>query len=342
MPGRKSGWLLCLAFLTPIVYGLPSSPPLHRDDAAAISAPAPQVFEPGVISGPANDGAPAFSPDGNTLFFTRSASNWGMILESHKIKGHWSKPTPAPFSGEWPDWSLAMSPDGSYLVYVSVRPPATPSSSSGDQPNNKEVHRFANLWRVDRVGSGWSKPTRLPDTVNIGHSIWKPSIATDGSIYFVSIDAKGGKRLYFSRYANGTYLQAQPLPFSDGTTADVDPEVAADGSFLVFCSSGRRPGDSKDHLFIVLKNGNAWGPVMPLRYAGDDLNGSSTDDEPRLGPDHSTLYFSSDRAVPTVFPRTPEQAQRDFEHLESWDNGDGNSNVWFFSLSEWLKAQLHG
>ncbi len=28
-----------------------------------------------MISGPANDGAPTFSPDGTTLFFTRSNSN---------------------------------------------------------------------------------------------------------------------------------------------------------------------------------------------------------------------------------------------------------------------------
>jgi hypothetical protein len=32
------------------------------------SAPTPQVFAPGVVSGPANDGSPAFSPDGNTIF----------------------------------------------------------------------------------------------------------------------------------------------------------------------------------------------------------------------------------------------------------------------------------
>jgi hypothetical protein len=101
---------------------------------------------------------------------------------------------------------------------------------------------------------------RLPDTVNLaGQSIWKPSIAADGTIYFVSIDKKGGKRLFSSQYTNGAYQQAQPLPFSDGTTLDVDPEVAPDGSFLVFCSVGRLPGDSKDHLFIVLRKASGWG-----------------------------------------------------------------------------------
>jgi Tol biopolymer transport system component len=89
--------------------------------------------------------------------------------------------------------------------------------------------------------------------------MWKPSIAADGTIYFVSIDKKGGKRLFSSQYTNGAYQQAQPLQFSDGTTLDVDPEIAPDGSFLVFCSAGRLPSDSKDHLFIVLRKSDRWG-----------------------------------------------------------------------------------
>lgn len=315
MPRRHRWWLLSLSLVAARIDGQ--------------SAPAPEIFAPGVISGPANDGSPTFSPDGNTLFFTRSAAHWTVILESHKVGGHWSQPTVAPFSGEWPDSSPEMSPDGSYIVFQSTRRPTPPTGT--------DVHAESGLWRTDRVGSGWSKPTRLPATVNIGHSVWKPSIAADGRLYFVSIDPKGAKRLYSSEYANGTYQEAQPLPFSDGTTADVDPEIAPDGSFLVFCSSGRVPDDPKDHLFIVVRNGTGWGPVTPIRYAGDhDKFGSSTDDEPHLGPDHRTVYFSSDRAVPVDFPRTPAQAQRDFERMESWDNS--NSNVWSISISPWLTA----
>ncbi len=328
---RARSWLLSLWCLAVVIPGQANASVMGDNTASqAVLGPAPEIFEPGVISGPANDGSPTFSPDGNTLFFTRSTAAWGMILESHKIDGRWSKPTPAPFSGEWPDSSPGMSPDGSFLVFVSIRP-ATPAG-----PGDKAAHRTANLWRTDHVGSGWSKPTRLPDTVNIGHSIWKPTIAADGSLYFVSIDEKGGKRLYFSQYANGAYQQAQPLPFSDGTTADVDPEIAQDGSFLVFCSSGRRAGDPKDHLYLVLRDGTGWGPVLPIRYAGDDKNGSSTDDEPHLGPDHRTIYFSSDRAIPVDFPRSREQAQRDLDRLEIWDNS--NSNVWFMTVTPWLKA----
>ena len=297
------------------------------EDGLTSSAPTPRIFAPGVVSGPANDGSPTFSPDGKTIFFTRSSANWSVIVESHKVHGQWSHPTLAPFSGEWSDSSPGLSPDGTYLVFESKRPKQGESSAG----------IVSNLWRVDRMGTGWSKPKRLPNTVNLdGQSLWKPSIATDGTIYFVAIDAKGGKRLFSSHFLNNAYEQAQPLSFSDGTTLDVDPEIAPDQSFLVFCSAGRLPGDKKDHLFIVRRTAQGWGQVVPIRYAGDDINGYSTDDEPHLGPDHLTLYFSSDRTVPVHFPRSREQAQRDFEHMESWGYFTDYTNAWSFPLNAWL------
>ncbi len=222
-----------------------------------------------------------------------------------------------------------MSPDGSYIIFQSSRP--TTEAKPGD-PAPKKV---SNLWRVDRVDGDWSKPARLPDTVNIGPSIWKPSIAQDGSVYFTFISDKGAKRLYSARFQSGSYLSAQPVSFSDGTTLDVDPEIAPDGSFLIFCSAGRTKEDDKDHLYISRKQGDDWGPVMPIRYAGDDKPyGFSTDDEPRLGLDRRTLYFSSDRAAVVHFPRTRQQSEEDLDRMETWDNG--NTNVWSISLSTWL------
>ena len=301
-------------------------------------APAPQIFAPGEISGPANDGAPTFSPDGKTLFFTRSTAQWTVIAESNLVDGHWTRPVVAPFSGEWPDSSPAMSPDGTYIVFQSNRPKVSLTEATRPKPGQPIQGIASNLWRVDRVGAGWSKPKRLPDEVNLPElSIWKPSVASDGAIYLTGIDKKGNKRIFSAAYKNGSYQQAQPLPFSDGTLLDVDPEIAPDGSFLVFVSAGRLPGDAKDHLFIVLKKDDGWGPVTPIRYAGDDKPyGFSSDDEPRLGTDHRTLYFSSDRVVPVHFPRTHEQAQLDLERLDLWDNS--NSNVWFIPLTSWLNA----
>jgi hypothetical protein len=335
---RRKPTLLALSCLSMAALQSPfaQADSSHEEQAATQDPIEPQVFAPGIVSGPANDGSPTFSPDGNTLFITCSTAHWSVIVESHKVNGKWSHPTLAPFSGEWPDSAPAMSPDGSYLIFQSSRP-AIPLTSR-PKPGEPTPGVVSNLWRVDRLGTGWSEPTRLPDAVNlVGQSIWKSSIAANGTIYLTAIDKKGAKRLYVSQYTSGAYQQAQPLPFSDGTTADVDPEIAPDESFLVFVSAARLTGDTLDHLFIVARQGDGWGPVVPIRYAGDDKPyGYSTDNEPHLGPDHRTLYFSSDRAVPVHFPRTHEQAQQDLERLNSWDNS--NSNVWIIPLESYVNA----
>ena len=243
---------------------------------------------------------------------SRAAARAGALFSNRKRPpSGWSEPHIAPFSGQWNDWAPEFAPDGSYVVFVSVRP---------------ETH--ANLWRSDRTAGGWSAPVRLPDAVNIGPSVWKPSMAADGSIYFVSIDAKGGKRLYCSRYKDGRVsTRAAAFVQRRERHGDVDPEVAPDESFMIFASDGRVPGDTKDHLFIAFNRGGVWQTPEPIRYAGDDAGGYSADNEPHLSHDLHTLYFSSDRVTRVHFPRTPEQAQQDLERLNSWDNTNAQRMV---------------
>jgi Tol biopolymer transport system component len=135
-----------------------------------VSAPAPEIFAPGEISGPANDGAPTFSPDGNTLFFTRTTAQWTVIVESHKVNGHWSHPVVAPFSGEWPDSSPAMSLDGSYIVFQSTRPKVPLTDATRSKPGEPIPGIASNLWRVDRV------PAHLLfETLTFQYQVHRPS-----------------------------------------------------------------------------------------------------------------------------------------------------------------------
>jgi hypothetical protein len=292
---------------------------LHVFLAAALGAA--QLFAPGVISGPANDGAPTFTPDGKTLFFTRSGASAGTILESHLVNGKWTMPTIAPFSGHWNDQHAAISPDGSFLVFTSTRPaPGT-------------IGHVAHLWRVARTTNGWGAPTHLPSAVNFGKQHFKPSVARDGSIYFLNITPAHKFQLYVSHFANGAYRQAETLPFSTEATADVDPEIAPDQSFMLFSSSGRKTGDTNEHLYIIRKNADGtWGAVLPVRYKGDDDHGGSNDNEPDLAPDGHTLYFSSDRTIKEHFPRTDGQAHEDLKRIDLWNNGA--TNVWILEVPQ--------
>jgi hypothetical protein len=285
------------------------------------------VFAPGVVSGPAHDSAPAFTRSGDQVYFGRSNPQQSTILVSERrTDGHWSEPRIAPFSGIWNDMEPAISPDGQFLIFVSNRP---------NQEGGAEVEGFyagskqrgGRLWRINRLNNGWGTPVLLPAAVNTNASTFAPSVAGDGSLYFMTTDVTSGKfRLFRSQFHNGSYSPAQPLPFSDGTVTDVDPAVAPDESFLVFGSG--RIADRGIDLFIVFRNNHGWGEPIHL---GNDINTPKSDAEPRLSPDGRTLYFSSERVMPVQFPRTREQAEHDIARMQAWDNG--NYNIWQVPLS---------
>jgi len=294
---------------------------------------APRLFAPGVISGPADDLSPAFSPDGNSLFFTRSNGNGSVILMSKFQGGRWTTPEIAPFSGTWSDMEPAMAPDGSFLVFASNRP-ATDGGKAIDGFFNGRTFlgRGGNLWRVHRTGSRWSSPERLPDTVNQGTATFSPSISADGSIYFMRTDEHSGKfHLYRSQYSSGTYLPAAPLGIGDDTTDDVDPAVAPDQSFLVYSSNQPSKGGLK-RLRIVFREKDVWGSPIDL---GDEVNEEGSNMEARLSPDQQTLYFSTNTVPPVAYPRSMERAKQDLADMNVW--ATGRHNIWYVSLTPWLK-----
>jgi Tol biopolymer transport system component len=297
----------------------------HAEQSQAISI---DVFAPGVISSAAHDSAPAFTPSGTAVYFGRSNAEQSVILVSQrKADGQWGIPQIAPFSGEWNDMEPAMAPDGSFLVFVSDRP---------DGEARKPVEGFFNgkpqnggrLWRVERNQEKWGEPVLLPAAVNTNTSIFAPSVANDGSLYFMTTDAVTGRfRLYRSQFEGDRYGPAIALPFSDGSVSDVDPAVAPDESFLIF-GSGQNKARGMD-LFIVFREGDGWSRPV---YLGDDVSTPLSDAEPRLSADGSQLYFSSERTVPVTFPRTAERATTEIARMEAWDNG--LYNIWKAPLNE--------
>jgi hypothetical protein len=296
---------------------------------AAHAATMPQVFGPGVISGSAHEAAPAFTPDGNTLYFQRSTAAASVILVTHPRGTGWSQPQIAPFSGVWSDLEPAMAPDGSFLIFISDRP-ITAGGKTLEGFYNGKKQNGGNLWRVERRGEGWSDAVRLPDTVNRSTTMFAPCIVADGSVYFMEpYGEKHRFRLYRSQYRNGTYQPAEPLPFGDGTYSDVDPAVAPDESFMIF-GSGRPPATSMD-LFIVHREAGQWGTPQHLT----ELSSEGSDAEPRLSPELKTLYFSSERVTPIAFPRSRADAQKDLQRIHEWD--DGQYNIWSVSLTELLQ-----
>jgi Tol biopolymer transport system component len=281
----------------------------------------PELFAPGVVSGPVNDAAPAFSPDGQTVYFHRGGP--GMITHifvAHLHDGVWSKPEVASFSGRWSDIEPVMAPEGSYLVFSSNRPIAPDGKELNGCWNSQHyAGGGGNLWRVDRVGSGWGEPRRLPDVINSDSSVFSPAVTADGSIFFMKpVGDTGRFHLLRSACRNGGYEKPTPVAFSaPDSVSDVDPTVAADESFLVF-SSKRAPGRMME-LFIVFRKNGVWGVPQAL---GPAVSRGMYEIEARLSPDGRKLYFSSAYA-----PKREKAAE--------WETG--SLNIWWVPLDAWVR-----
>jgi hypothetical protein len=313
--------IICLPFIA-----------FSQNKTGALSPDSPRVFGPGVISGPVHDMAPAFTPDGRTVYFHRSGPGLtGVILVSQLRNGTWSRPEIASFSGQWQDIEPAMSPDGSYLLFSSNRPAGKGGAVlNGAWGGSKYPRRGGNLWRVDRKGSGWGEPYRLPEVINSDSSVFSPAVTATGTLYFMKPVGHGGVfHLFRSEYRDGVYQPAETLPFSaPDSVGEFDPAVAPDDSFVVFCS-GRTPA-KRTELWIVFRAGGGWGSPISL---GPTVNRSAGCVEARLSPDHRRLYFSTAYVAPPVDPS--DRAERQAEVDRSlWQNG--SMNIWSVSLDKWL------
>lgn len=303
--------------------------------AHALADAVPQVFAPRVISGPADDEGPTFTPDGKTVYFFRANSKDYFIMESHRLKGGWSSPEVAPFSGRWRDLEPALAPDGSYMIFASSRPlpgsDTPPDGSWGGQPH---PGKGGNLWRVDRKGKGWGEPKRLPDTVNRSFNIFSPTIAANGDLYFMEAAGEGLHfRLFMSALKDGVYQPPVPLPFTAGEYGGVDAAVAPDESYLVF-SSNRPPAPTgQSDLFIVFRKDGVWGEPQHLP---DSINAFAPAYESHLSSDGQTLYFGSSYVMAGPPGRDAAAAKRVLSDMQAWNNG--TLNIWCLDLKPYLDA----
>lgn len=293
---------------------------------AAMSRPmptsvVPAIFAPNAIPAGADDGAAAFTPDGATVYFMRATGDGSTLMESHRHDGRWSTPTVAPFSGRWHDLDPAMAPDGSFLLFASNRP-ATPGGPPLDAVHAGKRHagQGMNLWRVDWRGDHWSAPVRLPDVVNRCSLIASPSIAADGSLYFIGCAGPHGDfALLRSSHRDGRYAMPREVALGDAGATIRDPAIAPDGSFIVV--SVKHAAQQPYRLAIAFRTPRGWSALQDL---GEAVNGGTESMGAQLGPDRRTLYFYSDRHAAGA------QANA------AWNNG--HDHIWQVSLAPWLGA----
>ena len=239
------------------------------------------VIELFAISSPSNELNAAFTPDGRTVYFTRTSGTkekTGTIVFSTSTRnGGWSSAEVARFSGRDSDYDPFLSSDGSQLFFIS----------------NRATKRDFDIWVVDRTGSKWGTPRSLGAPVNSEGDELYPAVAADGTLYFSSCgraDSRGRCDLYRSRLRDGRYLDPENLGNAINTPAsETDAYISPDQRYLILTVYGRSDSIGDGDLYVSYFRDGAWSAPRSL---GTEINTSAREYCPIVSPDGKFLYFT--------------------------------------------------
>lgn len=250
-----------------------------------------RVFAPGVISTEAIEHGAAFTPDGESLYFTRRSGRWGdgggpsSIMVAHRSGDGWSRPEPASFNSDFDDSDPFVSPDGARIYFTSNRPGGLGA---------------ADIWVFEPARGGADNPRPLAGDVNSAGEEYSPVITLSGNLYFASTRPGGLGR--------GDLYVAEPTGEGFGAPRNLGPEVNSPfgewnllvdptEDVLIFEGSGRAlnlstPGD----LYLSRRTSNGWSPSVPMT----GLNTTGSELMPRLTPEGDRLLFASSGSLEGV------------------------------------------
>ena len=286
----------------------------------------PALFGPGVISTEDDEFGITFSPDGKTCYFTKRtpstiSSSTYVICSSHLVKGKWTEPAIASFSGKYKDFNPFMAPDGSKLFFISNRPGPGKTTPDGD------------IWMAPRKGQGWGEPENIGAPVNTPGWELSCAVTANGSIYFISLNTTSGKQgLYRSRQVDGKYGTPEYIGDSASNFEDAaDIYVSPDEKFLLFSSkfrpdvltsgNGASASYPRSDLYISFNGKGKW--TTP-KNVGHPINTTAEETNPSVSPDGKTLLFTSERNFITI-PMKPPLTYGSLEtHLHNAGNGLGD------------------
>ncbi len=245
----------------------------------------PQVFARGIVSSPFQEhGAPAFSPDGNTVFWTTNRrpgpdnDKWlDTYLTMRRENGRWSAPWVPAFGA-----MLVFSPDGRRAFFS--RPPRR-----GAQDD---------IWVAERQADNWSDPKCLNFVARYPEMRFAamPTVARSGALYFVSrapgVQSEIG--IYRAALVNGEYGKPELLPPSINRPPFLNwtPFIAPDESYLLFSSNRTGSLDKWGDLYISRRSvDGTWSEPVSL---GEPVNSKLQERIPAVSPDGKYLFFTRD------------------------------------------------
>ena len=243
----------------------------------------PRVFARGIVStDDLEHSAPAFTPDGNEVFWRENRQpgpdnkEWLFFtLIMRRENGVWLAPYRAPFGG---DGMVLFSADGQRVYFSQSR------------------STIRDIWFAERKGNGWSEPkclnfvSRWPEL----KSASVDSIARNGTLYFSGY-APGpfhDSGIYRAKLVNGEYTKPELLPRNINLSPFLNwtPFIAPDESYLLFASTRTGSLGWRSDLYISFQNADgSWTDPASL---GAPINTDEQERLPAVSPDGKYLFFT--------------------------------------------------
>jgi len=268
----------------------------------------PELFAPGIVSTGMHTRDMAMTPAGDEIYFSVNAGPVSAILGSRLIGGEWTPPEVADFSADPAVSEIEphISPDGARFFFVSNRP------ADGSPLPEAERGKFerADIWVMERTGSGWGESGNLGPPVNSDANEYFPSTTSDGTIYFTREDLETGRNfIYRARPAGSGFAEPERLPEQVNSANQFNSFVAPDESYVILGVFGRPDSHGGTDYYIVFRDENdSWSEPLNLGPVVNQARGQEW--APYVSPDGKYFFFMSTRQP---FPEdAPDPLTRDW------------------------------
>ena len=256
------------------------------------------------VNSTANDGCPAISRNGLSLYFasTRAGGQGGLdiyVSRRESFEDPWEAPVNLgpTINTSSNEFCPALSTDGHLLFFASNR-------VGGCGGIDIYVTRRQDN-REDFGERGWGPPQNLGCTINGSMDDFGPNyfeVNGVGTLYFNSnrSGGAGGEDIYAATRGadddSGMPSFDSPIPVLELNTGsnDQQPSVRRDGLEVIFTSD--RPGGIGNLDLWVATRVSTSDPWSNLQNLGPSVNSTAMDGRPALSWDGTELYFGSTRS----------------------------------------------
>ena len=192
-------------------------------------------------------------------------------------------------NSQYPDFNPFVTGDEKNLLFSTKRP------ANASAPLDYDGYPYAVVFESKPKNGIWTKAKKLPAPINTDFADEITWLSGDGTrlvLYLVNIsNLEVENDLYLVRKKNNIYLP--PESFGPNINSPETIESAGcltpDGN-TIFFASDKQGGFGSGDLYFSVKTKDGWSKPTNL---GSNVNTPYDEDNPYLGPDGKTLFFSS-------------------------------------------------